>query len=200
MAVSSSQASLILYLLLVLFINITSPLPLSTDGRWIVDGTTGRRVKLTCVNWAAHLEPMLAEGLDKKPLGDIVAKIRRLRFNCVRLTWATYMFTRPSHSERPVKETLDALGLAKAKGGMAWNNPLVLNMTHTEAYAAVVDELGKQGVMVVLDNHVSKPKWCCPYDDGNGFFGDEYFDPREWLRGLVAVAGRFNGKSQVRLS
>ncbi|XP_030453903.2 glycosyl hydrolase 5 family protein-like isoform X1 [Syzygium oleosum] len=197
MRVSSSQAALILYLLLVLFINSTSPLPLSTDGRWIVDATTGRRVKLACVNWAAHLEPMLAEGLDKKPLGDIVAKIRRLRFNCVRLTWATHMFTQPGHGERPVEETLDALGLAKAKGGVARNNPLVLNMTHVEAYDAVVDELGKRGVMVVLDNHVSKPKWCCPYDDGNGFFGDEYFDPEEWLRGLVAVAGRFNGKSQV---
>ncbi|XP_030530356.2 glycosyl hydrolase 5 family protein-like [Rhodamnia argentea] len=197
MPISSSRAPLVLCLLLVLFTSITSPLPLSTDGRWIVDATTGRRAKLACVNWAAHLEPMLAEGLDKKPMGDIVAEIRRLRFNCVRLTWATYMFTRPSLGERPVGETLDTLGLAKAKGGVARNNPLVLSMTHVEAYAAVVDELGKQGVMVVLDNHVSKPMWCCPYDDGNGFFGDEYFDPQEWLRGLVAVAEHFHGKGQV---
>ncbi|KAI3407268.1 Mannan endo-1 [Psidium guajava] len=197
MPTSASQAPLVLCLLLVLFPSITSPLPLSTNGRWIVDATTGRRTKLACVNWAAHLEPMLAEGLDKKPLSNIVAEIRRLRFNCVRLTWATYMFTRPSHGERPVGETLDALGLARAKEGMAGNNPLVLSMTHVEAYTAVVDELGKQGVMVVLDNHVSKPKWCCPYDDGNGFFGDEYFDPQEWLRGHVAVAEHFNGKGQV---
>ncbi|XP_010053198.2 glycosyl hydrolase 5 family protein [Eucalyptus grandis] len=199
MPFSSSQASLVLFLflLLVLSINFTSPLPLSTNGRWIVDSATGRRMKLPCVNWASHLEPMLAEGLDKKPLGVIVAEIRRLRFNCVRLTWATYMFTQPGHGDQPVEETLDSLGLAEAKGGVARNNPLVLNMTHVEAYAAVVDELGKQGVMVVLDNHVSKPKWCCAYDDGNGFFGDEYFDPEEWLRGLVAVAEHFNGKSQV---
>ncbi|KAK3434293.1 hypothetical protein EUGRSUZ_D01801 [Eucalyptus grandis] len=63
-------------------------------------------------------------------------------------------------------------------------------MTHVEAYAAVVDELWKQGMMVVLDNQVSKPNRCCPYNDGSSFFGDEYFNPEEWLRGLVGSAAR----------
>ncbi|KAK3227927.1 hypothetical protein Dsin_007789 [Dipteronia sinensis] len=69
-------------------------LPLSTSKKWIIDSASGRRVKLTCVNWAAHLEPMLAEGLDKKPLKDIVNMVAEQNFNCVRLTWATFMFTR----------------------------------------------------------------------------------------------------------
>ena len=37
---------------------------------------------------------------------------------------------------------------------------------------AVVNALGEKNVMVILDNHVSTPGWCCSNDDGNGFFGD----------------------------
>ncbi|KAG4989948.1 hypothetical protein JHK84_032503 [Glycine max] len=44
----------------------------------------------------------------------------------------------------------------------------------------VVKGLGDNGVMVILDNHVSKPRWCCSDDDGNGFFGDSYFDPDQY--------------------
>lgn len=51
--------------------------------------------------------------------------------------------------------------------------------------------------MVVLDNQISKPEWCCSKLDGNGFFGDEFFDPGEWLRGLSLMAALFNGSSSV---
>ncbi|KAK2640828.1 hypothetical protein Ddye_022591 [Dipteronia dyeriana] len=141
------------------------------------------------------MEPMLAEGLHKKPLKDIVAKVVQLKFNCVRLTWATYMFTR--FSENIVSQTFDILNLAQAKQGIAQNNPALLNMTHVQAFEAVVDELGRQGLMVVLDSHVSSPKWCCSDGDGNGFFGDADFDLSEWQLGLFIVAMHFRSKSQV---
>ena len=60
-----------IFLLSVLCFGVVSySLPLSTQGRWIVDS----------------LKPMLAEGLHKKPLKDIVAKVVQQKFNCVRLT------------------------------------------------------------------------------------------------------------------
>lgn len=34
-----------------------------------------------------------------------------------------------------------------------------------------------------------------PRDDDNGFFGDAYFDPDEWLKGLVGVASMYKGCS-----
>ncbi|KAL2544265.1 uncharacterized protein Fot_13498 [Forsythia ovata] len=57
-----------------------------------------------------------------------------------------------------------------------------------DLHKAVVSELGKNNIMVVLDNHISQPQWCCSNTDGNGFFGDVNFDPKEWVQGLSIVA------------
>ncbi|KAF8379617.1 hypothetical protein HHK36_029058 [Tetracentron sinense] len=182
---------------LMLFGSLGDSLPLATSTRWIVDAASGHRVKLSCVNWAAHMQAMVAEGLDKRPLKEIAARVASLGFNCVRLTWATFMFTRKHYANITVAQSLDSLGLREASTGIAENDHWLLNLTLVEAYEAVVNELGAQNLMVVLDNHVSKPQWCCGNDDGNGFFGDMYFDPEEWLQGLTIVAKRFKGKPQV---
>ncbi|XP_050226449.1 glycosyl hydrolase 5 family protein-like [Mercurialis annua] len=138
---------------------------------------------------------MLAEGLDKKPLKYLIHKLAKNHFNCVRFTYAVHMYTR--YANQTVLETFDFLNLTDAKAGIVKHNPSFLNMTHVQAFDAMVDQFGQQGVMVVLDNQVSRPTWCCGYDDGNGFFGDRDFDPEEWLQAITNVAGRFQGKSQV---
>ncbi|XP_020246172.1 uncharacterized protein LOC109824061 [Asparagus officinalis] len=51
--------------------------------------------------------------------------------------------------------------------------------------------------MVILDNHISKPGWCCSNSDGNGFFGDKYFDPDLWIKGLNQMATMFNESTNV---
>lgn len=51
--------------------------------------------------------------------------------------------------------------------------------------------------MVILDNHLSKPGWCCSSSDGNGFFGDQYFDPNLWIKGLKKMATLFKGNPYV---
>ena len=170
-------------------------LPLSTHGRWIIDSQSGKRVKLVCVNWPSHTQSMLIEGLNHRPLKELADEAIKLRFNCVRLTYATHMFTR--YANRTVEENFDLLDLEQAKAGLAQYNAFVLNKTIAEAYEAVVDVLGASGLMVIADNHMSQPRWCCSLDDGNGFFGNRYFDPQEWLQGLSLVAQRFNNKSTV---
>ncbi|CAK9137013.1 unnamed protein product [Ilex paraguariensis] len=186
---------IVLYTLFFLFPTLYHSLPLSTNSRWIIEEPGGNRKKLTCVNWAAHLQPMLPEGIEKKPLKYIAEQVGAMGFNCVRLTWATYMFTR--FSNRTVAESLDQLGLKQAMVGMTQYNPLFLNLTLVDAQKAVVDELGAHNIMVVLDNHVSLPKWCCSENDGNGFFGDLYFDSNEWLLGLTMVANRYKGNPAI---
>ncbi|XP_068652665.1 glycosyl hydrolase 5 family protein-like [Aristolochia californica] len=176
---------------------VANSFPLSTRSRWIVDENTGQRVKLHCVNWAGHMEAMLPEGLNKRPLGAIASRIASLGFNCVRLTWATFMFTNTTYAQRKVSESFLSLGLNQTLVGIATHNPSLLTLTVVEAQEAVVDALGKAGVMVVLDNHVSLPQWCCGEDDGNGFFGDTYFNPKVWQQGLRMVAERYRGKPQV---
>ncbi|KAL3844538.1 hypothetical protein ACJIZ3_001941 [Penstemon smallii] len=192
------QKLLVVYFLLIL--SFTTPpqyesLPLSTSSRWIIDESSSARVKLTCVNWAAHLEPMLPEGLDRKPLAQIAKHISSMGFNCVRLTWATYMFTR--YANLTVAQSFERLGLSDSIEGISNNNPEFLNYSVVEAQRAVIEELGDEGVMVVLDNQVSQPMWCCSDNDGNGFFGDKYFDANEWLQGLDIVANRYKDTSMV---
>ncbi|WJZ81921.1 hypothetical protein VitviT2T_001730 [Vitis vinifera] len=188
---------IILLIFLSLFGAFCYSLPLSTRGRWIVDSETGHRVKLTCLNWVAHTETMVTEGLHTQPIKDIAAKVTSMGFNCIRLTYATFMWTRSDYSNKTVAQSLDSFNLTQAREGIARNNPQLLNLSLQEAYEAVVDELGANGLMLVLDNHVSKPMWCCAREDGNGFFGDMFFDPKEWIEGLTQVAKRFKGKPQV---
>ncbi|KAJ4756370.1 Cellulase (glycosyl hydrolase family 5) protein [Rhynchospora pubera] len=185
----------LLPMMLILFISVTTA-QLSTNSRWIVDGS-GKRVKLACVNWPSHLEPMFAEGLSKQPVDVISKSIISMGFNCVRLTWATFMVTNSSFASLTVRQSFQSLNLLESIGGIRANNPSFLNLTVIDAFKAVVSNLGANNIMVILDNHISKPGWCCSSFDGSGFFGDKYFDPDVWIAGLNKMATLFNGVSNV---
>lgn len=152
-------------------------------------------MKLACVNWPGHMYAMIPEGLHKKPLKNITESIASMGFNCVRLTWATQMYTRNKNLR--VVESLNKWGLVAATFGMEIYNPELMNLTLVDAQKAVIDALGERNLMVVLDNHVSLPIWCCDWYDGNGFFKDVYFDPKEWLEGLSLVATRYKANPTV---
>ncbi|XP_051217861.1 glycosyl hydrolase 5 family protein-like [Lolium perenne] len=169
---------------------------LSTASRWIVD-EGGNRVKLTCVNWPSHLEPMLAEGLNKRPVGAIAADVAAMGFNCVRLTWPTFMVTNASYSSLTVEQSFQRLNLTDSLAGVRANNPDVVDMKLIDAFKSVVSSLGDNNLMVILDNHVSKPGWCCSPSDGNGFFGDGNFEPDVWVDGLTRMATLFSGVPNV---
>ncbi|RDX82646.1 hypothetical protein CR513_36549, partial [Mucuna pruriens] len=53
------------------------------------------------------------------------------------------------------------------------------NVILIQAFDVVIDEFGKQGLMVLADNHVSECKWCCDNNNENEFFGDEHLNPEE---------------------
>jgi hypothetical protein len=59
----------------------------------------------------------------------------------------------------------------------------------SQVFDAVAAELGKQGIYVHLDNHMSKGAWCCSTNDGNAWFGDQYFNTAKWKRGVEYMAG-----------
>ncbi|PQQ05210.1 uncharacterized protein Pyn_23910 [Prunus yedoensis var. nudiflora] len=173
-----------------------SAVPLSTSSRWIVD-ESGQRVKLACVNWVSHLEAVVAEGLSKQPVDAISKRIASLGFNCVRLTWPTFLATNDTLASVTVRQSFQSLGLSESIAGLQSNNPSIIDLTLIQAYQAVVSSLGKNNVMVILDNQVSKPGWCCSSSDGNGFFGDQYFNPDIWIKGLTRMATLFKGVANV---
>ncbi|GAB2280558.1 hypothetical protein Dimus_015185 [Dionaea muscipula] len=169
---------------------------LSTSGRWIVDGS-GRRVKLSCVSWPSHLQVVVAEGLSKQPVDLISRKITSMGFNCVRFTWPLFLATDNALAAMTVRDSLENLGLDEDILGFQDKNPTIIDLTLTGAFQAVVSSLGRNNVMVILDNHISKPGWCCSGSDGSGFFGDRYFDPDVWINGLSKMAKMFKGNAHV---
>ncbi|KMZ71266.1 hypothetical protein ZOSMA_184G00180 [Zostera marina] len=170
--------------------------PLFRKSRWIV-GEDGRRVKLACVNWVSHLQPVFAEGLGKKSVSEISKDIKSNGFNCVRFTWPTDLATNNTLASLTVRRNFESLGLYHAIPGIAANNPDLIDLPIIEAYERVVASMDENGVMVILDNHLTKPGWCCDRTDGNGFFGDRYFDPEIWIEGLVKMATLFRPYKNV---
>lgn len=186
------------YMLILIFLLSDSHIAfLSTSSRWIVNANSGRRVKLACVNWPGHMNPLVPEGLHKVPLKNITRDIASMGFNCVRLTWSTEMFTNKAYTNLTVTQSLERWNLVAASYGMAINNPDLMNKTLIETQKAVIDALGHENLMVILDNHVSFPIWCCDWNDGNGFFKDVHFNPVEWVQGLSTVARRYKGNPTV---
>ncbi|KAK4785074.1 hypothetical protein SAY86_001763 [Trapa natans] len=51
-----------------------------------------------------------------------------------------------------------------------------------------VERFRHNKLMVVLDNHLTVPGWCCGLNGGNGFFGDKFFDPSLRMKGLNKMA------------
>ncbi|KAL9678818.1 hypothetical protein QQ045_016669 [Rhodiola kirilowii] len=194
----STFLSSILFIILFSSTPISHSLPLSTNGRWIVDAATGHRVKLHCANWAGHIETMVPEGLDKQPLDKITSTVAALGFNCVRLTWAIFMYTRPEeYSNLTLSQAFDIQNLTDAKAQIMKYNPSLVDLKVGDVHEAVINSLGKKSVMVVYDNHISRPTWCCSTKDGNGFFNDRDFSPQEWLTGLSLVATRYKNNPTV---
>lgn len=114
-----------------------SALPLFTTSRWIVNGE-GQRVKLACVNWAAHLKPAVAEGLSKQPMDSISKWISSMGFNCVRLTWPLFLVTNSSLGSKTVEQSFRDLGLHESVTGIQENNPSFLNQTLLDAFQVIL--------------------------------------------------------------
>ncbi|KAF2874278.1 glycoside hydrolase superfamily [Massariosphaeria phaeospora] len=181
--------NLALGLLLSSFTDASSVLPLVTKGRDILD-SNGNVFHYESTNWPGHQEAMIPEGLQHASIEEIVSWIPKFGLNSVRLTFAIEMID-DIYSNNPNQSLgiilLNALG--EANGTRVLHQVLEHNpqftkeSTRLEIWDAVAQELGKQNVILHLDNHVSKAFWCCGENDGNGWFGEEYFDVDKWIRG-----------------
>lgn len=172
-------------------------LPLHTSGRFVVDAT-GHRVKLAGVNWygAEQLDHVPA-GLQCQSANTITARIAAAGFDVVRLPWATQTWRGKDEAVPPVAVAGDVSLRGK---------------TSRHVFDAVIDALARHGVLVILDNHVTQPRWCCSGSDGNALWWQGY-DPshpprwhglshaarlhrfrlgeRQWLQAWRRIAGRY---------
>jgi endoglucanase len=155
--------------------------PLHTQGRWIVE-RHGHHVKLAGVNWfGAESAEFVVGGLDKQPLSQIARTIRRGGFNSVRLPWSNQLV-----EENPVV----APNLLAA-------NPRLQGKRALDVLDAVIRELGRNGLMVVLDNHRSRADWCCDEAHGDGLWYTRAYPESAWLADWKRMAARYRHFSNV---
>jgi hypothetical protein len=138
---------------------------------------------------------MIPEGLQHASIKDIVSWFPRLGLNAVRLTYAIEMVDdiySNSTNQTLERSVINALGQTNGTVVLdqilAHNPQFSKNTTRLQVFDAVAKELADQSVILHLDNHVSKAFWCCGENDGNGWFGEKYFDVDNWVRGWSFMA------------
>ncbi|KAJ9602456.1 hypothetical protein H2200_012999 [Cladophialophora chaetospira] len=153
--------------------------PLRTRGRDIVD-RNGKRTKLISVNWYGASDVLMVPGgLEVQHRADIARVIRELGFNSVRLPYADELVRRdPVIDGKHLAANQDLVGLR----GLA-------------TYAAVVRALTAAGLALIINNHITKARWCCdgwPFDMGwknndIGLFCPLRQTEEDWIQDLLTV-------------
>ncbi len=155
--------------------------PLLTEGHQILDASNNP-VRLTSVNWYGFDEKeYVAGGLDRAPLATIVGQIQQIGVNSVRLPWANETLERD-----PVVPDYAVASNPQFKGKHAM-----------EVMDAVIAELARAHIMVILDNHVSRADWCCSESDGNGLWYNSAYPEANWLADWQAIAKRYRHQPWV---
>eukprot|EP00929_Paragymnodinium_shiwhaense_P113086 TRINITY_DN81352_c0_g1_i1.p1 TRINITY_DN81352_c0_g1~~TRINITY_DN81352_c0_g1_i1.p1 ORF type:complete len:676 (+),score=100.52 TRINITY_DN81352_c0_g1_i1:272-2299(+) len=150
-------------------------LPLRTYGRFIVDTQTSR-VKLACVNWAgAYSDTHVVGGLQVQPLRNLTRLISEMGFNCVRLPYSTQAYL---ENPMPNKKDLAA-------------NPALQGLPFQELFDEVVQALTSEGLMVIINNHLSVAGWCCSAEQDEGLWYVPRYNESQWTRSLTGLARRY---------
>lgn len=166
---------------------------------------------------------MIPEGLQYQSIETIVSRIKSLGMNTIRLTYATEMVdVILSGGDVTVKQSfIKALGPEKGNeifAKIAKKNPgikegtkrlevsdsfvealfseLIMLIMLLQVFDAVAAECEKQGIIIHLDNHISKAMWCCNTQDGNSWPGDTHFNTANWKRGWKFMANHVRPLNQ----
>ncbi|MFG1606717.1 glycoside hydrolase family 5 protein [Actinoplanes sp. NPDC049265] len=165
--------------------------PLSTRGRYIVDAH-GDRFKLKSVNWhgasgtfdgtghhAGEDSGRIPLGLDRAPLDEIVAGLRDVGANSVRLPFSSEMV----HDQQPVTDAAVAA------------NPELRGLTPLAVYDQVVAALTGAGLAVILNNHTNTTRWCCGVD-GNERWNTSQ-STSDWEETWLTMVRRYRDNRRV---
>ncbi len=155
--------------------------PLHTQGNLIVD-SAGRHVRLTSVNWYGFdQKEYVAGGLDHAPLDAIIAEIRQIGVNSVRLPWAN--------------ETLERNPMVADYAVAA--NPRFKGKHAMDVMDSVITALARVHILIILDNHMSDADWCCSETDHNGLWYNREYPETSWLADWKAITRRYRNQPWV---
>ena len=156
-------------------------MPLSTNGRFIVDAR-GRRVRLAGVNWyGAHEDDGVAPGLDRADRRTLARRIALHGFNSVRLPFSLWM----TEQTAPVPEEYLAA------------NPDLSGATPIQVYDACVEALTGAGLIVIPNCHILDAGWCCSGDDANGMWYNDRWPEAKFYAAWQQMAERYKSNPLV---
>mmetsp|Transcript_9994 Transcript_9994/g.21990 ORF Transcript_9994/g.21990 Transcript_9994/m.21990 type:complete len:788 (-) Transcript_9994:107-2470(-) len=188
--------------------------PLRTSGRYVVDAT-GLTLKLVGVNWVgAHLKPMVNFGLDILPVEELMKIIRHMGFNHVRISYALSMLHHPGQPmpkqsgpfPKIPPSPVEMMKMAKARGGdfpplpnenSIEANPEWEGLSAMEVFDRTVKAATDEGLLVILNNHMSTAGWCCNNTDGSGIWYNEDYTDQDWFDALEFISKRFMDNPRV---
>jgi endoglucanase len=155
---------------------------LSTDGPHIVNTETGKPVHLKCVNWyGAHQELFSVGGLERQSIRNISRQIVRMGSNCVRLPLSIDLV----RDNPPVlRSTIQAVDAAECPG---------VEMIHgMELLDCVIHHLTAEGLMIILNNHVSKAGWVgTNTSNRQGLWNLPGYPTSAWVQSLYNISARY---------
>jgi endoglucanase len=157
-------------------------LPLHTEGRWIVDAN-GNRVKLRSVNWyGAEEQDFVPAGLEIETIQNIAHLIKTMGFNSVRLPWSNQMYeSNPKITDQRVLAA----------------NPNLIGKHALDIFDDVVHALANEGLLIILDNHMSNADWCCSNNDGNALWYNQDYPESSWIADWKGMAARYANIPEV---
>jgi len=160
---------------------VPAEMPLSTNGRFIVDAG-GRRVRLAGVNWyGAHEDDGVAPGLDRADRHTLARRIALHGFNSVRLPFSLWM----TEQTTPVPDQYLA-----ANPGLSGSTPM-------QVYDACVEALTDAGLIVIPNCHILDPGWCCADDDSNGMWYNDRWPAAKFYAAWQQMAERYKSNPLV---
>jgi endoglucanase len=153
-------------------------LPLSTHGSTIVDAR-GKTLVIQGVNWfgfetASHAP----HGLWTRDYRDMLRQIKQQGFNTIRMPFSLEMLRASSTS-----------GIDYAAG----KNAALQDKSPQQVMDIIIDEAGRQGLMVILDNHSQS-------DDGYMFdlwYGQDGSTEDDWVEAWSSLARHYVNTPQV---
>lgn len=162
----------------------------------------GNEVRLTGVNWFGFETGNLCpHGLWSRDYKSMLMQIKDLGFNCIRIPWCNAMLT----ATAPTGIQINAYGndaYAAQKGiklypqapeGFTGINLDLEGLTPLQILDKIIEEAGKLGLKIILDNHSRKP---------DGYMNEtlwytQDFSEEQWISDWVFLANRYKGNPTV---
>jgi len=163
---------------------------------------SGNEVRLTGVNWfGLETGNLCPHGLWTRDYKSMLMQIKDLGFNCIRIPWCNAML----RASEPTGIQINAYGndaYAQQKGiklypqapeGYTGLNLDLEGLTPLQILDKIVEEAGKLGLKIILDNHSRKP---------DGYINEtlwytEDFSEEQWIADWVFLAERYKGNPTV---